>query len=55
MDKKSRELMNQLLALKRKAQALAREQKKMGEEIDSVLEHHKRWLDDKETEPEGTK
>lgn len=40
MDKKARQLMDELLALKAKADALAEEQRAVGEKIREVVERH---------------
>lgn len=46
MDKKARQVMDELRALKQKAQELAEQQKELGDKIQRVIEHHQHWLED---------
>jgi hypothetical protein len=45
MDKKARQLMDELLALKAKADELAEEQRAVGEKIREVIERHQLWIE----------
>ena len=57
MDKKARQLMDELLALKAKADALAEEQRAVGEKIREVIERHQLWIEGRQAaegnEPSG--
>jgi len=53
MDKKARELINELLALKAKADALAEDQRAVGEKIREVIERHQLWIEGRQTPEES--
>lgn len=53
MDKKARELMDELLALKAKADALAEDQRAVGEKIREVIERHQLWIEGRQTPEES--
>jgi hypothetical protein len=45
MDKKARQLLDDLLALKAKAEKLAEDQRAVGDQIQEAIDHYQRWAE----------
>lgn len=53
MDKKARQLIDELLALKSNAERLAVEQREVGDKIQKMIEQHQRWLESQQAAEPG--